>query len=685
MPRPRGTFLGYSGNLKYIVRFDLREDGATDETSDIATRSASNMISIDMFEEEYSFRRFAGTVHARDPQFFPDRNEIQASVVYRNRLNRRPAELPGDLTITLSTTGDLEIDPHRAVLILRDRETLYRYAIQIDQQESDLFREVRVEIDMIQGTEPVEPFEDGSVRRTITSLMRDAGIVVASGIDRVLPMPLGAGSRWDEQELHDFMVQHFSNFDRRQIGWEIYFLIATEFRDPATSGIMFDYQDNRQRQGVAVFHSTIAQHFAGRPDDLEYRREYLRTAVHELGHAFNLLHPFDPVKPGGLRRRSTSFMNYPHEFRHGSQQGSDAYWTRFGWSFDEDELRFLRHGHLEEVVMGGAPFGSGGGVLDRTPIGFERASARLDYRLEIRVSPKSRRAMFEFGEPVHLESVLRNLTREALPGSDTLDPVHVTTQYLIQRPNGQFHFYSPCWYRCTKDREIEMHPERRPAIYEDVSLAFDARRGFTFMEPGRYRIQAIHEINEDSFYSNVMELFVRYPTRELEDLVVPTFDESVQRYLCLWGTDTIDTSKLDVLEAFVHSRLGRSHPLYMAYAFARLMFETKARKEIDLDRKLVREIPPKLDDKLINRVFSSLGINEKAQVDPNRLAALSNPMLNYYTCRIADVFDKFDLLNNQTNTKRFNTLVDQSSARFREDSAPAAVVQAFSDRTTLPT
>ena len=101
---------------------------------------------------------------------------------------------------------------------------------------------------------------------------------------------------------------------------------------------MFDSDDDAPRQGAAVFfnHPAISGATGAERD-----REYLYTVVHELGHAFNLLHAFQKhIFQEGERRQclarpgSLSWMNYPQLFPYGNAHppgwdGVDDFWPQF--------------------------------------------------------------------------------------------------------------------------------------------------------------------------------------------------------------------------------------------------------------------------------------------------------------------------------------------------------------------
>ncbi|MET0716201.1 MAG: hypothetical protein ABWY57_14925, partial [Mycetocola sp.] len=193
-----------------------------------------------------------------------------------------------------------------------------------------------------------------------------AGIEVqTSGSSNAIPVAAaGADAKWTDAELHAAMVTHFSGWaDVPQ--WKVWLLVATEHVG-GYRGIMFDYTDTHQRQGCAVFYNQIQ---GAAPYD---QRAQLRTYVHELGHAFNLLHSWqknlaDPPQPLGDNNGlgDLSWMNYTWNYQPSSGPGGDAaYWAAFPFQFTDSEVIHLRHAFYRNVVMGANPFGRGAAEID---------------------------------------------------------------------------------------------------------------------------------------------------------------------------------------------------------------------------------------------------------------------------------------------------------------------------------
>ncbi|HEX6684675.1 MAG TPA: hypothetical protein VF062_17855, partial [Candidatus Limnocylindrales bacterium] len=149
--------------------------------------------------------------------------------------------------------------------------------------------------------------------------------------------------------LHDTMTARAQS-DLSAAAWQLHLLLLSDSTLEGLQGIMFDGAGVLPRQGAAVFLDEIRAYAAAHHHNPD--RNAIRTVVHELGHALNLAHRWEP-QVGHLE--STSFMNYPWKFVPG---GTDAYWTEFKFTFDADELEFLRHGPLGAVRPGDAPFHS---------------------------------------------------------------------------------------------------------------------------------------------------------------------------------------------------------------------------------------------------------------------------------------------------------------------------------------
>ena len=350
---------------------------------------------------------------------------------------------------------------------------------------------------------------------------------------------------WDESQLHRLMVEQFPAINRDNgIGWRFYGAQVPWFRDKETSngntlGIMFDTggtseHSNRDRQGFAVFYKAIEAEVSS-IDDVDIDTFYEYALTHEIGHVFNLMHSW--TRPGlseSDRLSNPSFMNYPQNYT-----PSEEFWTDFEHKrFDADELNFLHHGHLHEVVMGGVPFGKVDrwrefeGMSPHVDAGAQRLTLRLDTSHQDPNRPRCTNQM-RFAEPVILEAKLESRSRDALLVQDTLCPSHLRTFYQIQRPSGNISVFQPLMRRCTTNRTIRLNGSDG-ALFESVPLSHSSKGNQT-IEPGRYRVQAYTETEHGRLTSNILEFWIRYPTQDEEEILIDSFDEDLGVYLNLGG------------------------------------------------------------------------------------------------------------------------------------------------------
>jgi hypothetical protein len=405
---------------------------------------------------------------------------------------------------------------------------------------SQQFREVEFEYDRTTDANPVTsidtcahpnrpasiPCEDLS----IDDVFERAGFEVSkSGGDSVVPLA-GAGSNgtWSDAELHDAMVAYWTRFDDRP-QWSMWaFWCALHDRGSRLGGIMFDDIGPNHRQGTAIF----TEAFISNPPrgdaapDAWVARMRFWTAVHEMGHAFNLAHAWQKNLgqswiPLANETQSRSFMNYP--FRVAG--GQEKFFADFDYRFSDQELLFMRHAPARFVQMGNADW------FDDH--GFEQAA--LDHsglRLDLRMHREG--TAFEFMEPVTLELKLSNEGEQpVLVDTDALSDGDDLT-VIIKRagaPARQWHPYASY----ARDAEVDaLLPG--DARYRSIGIS-TGLNGADLAEPWSYTVQVALETGDSMVVSNPLELRVRTPRSwEEEDLAGDFFTDAVNRAMALGGT-----------------------------------------------------------------------------------------------------------------------------------------------------
>lgn len=397
--------------------------------------------------------------------------------------------------------------------------------------ESPYFRRIQYEQDCTSGVTPFASYATGSLPSggpartlTVSSAFAEAGIELqTSGVWNVVPTT-GIGPSWSNAELHAAMVTQFSLW-RDDPQWKVWSLTA-DLHDlgPGLYGIMFD-QMGRQRQGCAVFHRSLAGTSADK------KRLQLFTAVHELGHCFNLLHSWQKsyaTPPGTDDVRALSWMNYPW----GYPDGAPAFWAAFPFQFSDPELIHLRHAYRNNIIMGGNPFGTGAALDDG-----EAFSDAVEDRSGLLFEIESKR-MFALGEPVVVEFKLRGLDRRGVRVHKHLHPNLGYVQIAIQKPGGTLMAYEPSIEHCMAI-ETERLDDANPSIYDSAFIGY-GKGGMYFDTPGLYKIRAVyHALDGSRIASNTLTLRVRAPiTREDEEIAELLSGDEQGMLLYLLGSDS---------------------------------------------------------------------------------------------------------------------------------------------------
>jgi hypothetical protein len=403
---------------------------------------------------------------------------------------------PGGAHDALAVTLGADGQPDWLPPPVEQRVTVHRVA--------DLPRDLGLEVETEIGVRPPAPVASGGASMDKREALRAAGFALRDVGERTAIPHRGDG--WDYSAiftvLHDLMTATAQG-SLSDPAWEVRLLMLSRSTNANLGGIMFDIAQPF-RQGCAVFADAIRENVPVDKVDISI----IRTTVHEIGHALNLVHRFER-RVG--RRDSTSYMNYPRHFADG---GADAYWARFAFTFDRDELEFLRHGYQSAVMPGGARFGSvtywagGNGGSVPSPPELDLPGLRLT------LAPPEAGPVFAFGQPVFLEVALANNTGSPLAlGPSVIDPKLGALKILVRREHGRTEAvvdtvdgrpldaaleaaldaaepFEPMVRGCLLDELAQREPPQLPpggVLRDNLNLTFGSG-GFPFAEPGTYQV-----------------------------------------------------------------------------------------------------------------------------------------------------------------------------------------------------
>jgi hypothetical protein len=412
----------------------------------------------------------------------------------------------------------------------------------VAERVSDMLRSVGIELEVEENVAKPAAYVFNNRPITVEQALHDAGFEThtAGLLSRIPPKPDGG---WDGGHLHTLM-HDVAQASLLQRTWELHLMILSRSSKAGLLGVMFDTTEALPRQGAAVFAEEIRA-----IQGIDHDRKLIQTTVHELGHALNLAHRFERAVG---RADSLSFMNYDWRFRGGNR--SDQFWSSFAFTFDSDELEFLRHAPLPPLIPGGAPFHSvqywadgNGGYSPYVP---EAPMPQLALSLKV----PDTGPLFAFAQPVFLEVALQNRTSEPLNiPRFLLDPKAGFLEMLIKRRTlgsgpgltGAMSF-TPVVQQCFEwDTAASDLVPPQQAISDSVNLTFGSG-GFAFAEPGAYEVTAVLVIqdrdNERDFVvrSNTVQIRIAAPrTDEDEADALRLFRNDVGLYIALGGSDAL--------------------------------------------------------------------------------------------------------------------------------------------------
>lgn len=437
---------------------------------------------------------------------------------------------------------------------------------------SGYFHPVDFEFDATSDAEPVfqigthdhpnRPATLANENLSIDKVFRRAGFDVTHSPDGTVPVSgAGANNTWSDAEMHDAMQTYWSKV-ANAAQWAMWTFWARQHdQGPSLGGIMFDDIGPNHRQGTAIFTDSFIRNVpAGdaAPAAWDARMRFW-TAVHEMGHAFNLAHSWQkafgtPWIPLANQPEARSFMNYPYNV----SGGQAAFFADFAYRFTDDELLFLRHAPSRFVQMGNADW------FDHHA--FEQAFGELppaEYRLEVRANRA--KPVFEYLEPVVLEVKLTNASGEPrIVRADLLNPQHVLT--IVSRHGKDARQWVPFARTCTDAAATVLASGE--SLYESLPL-FAGLNGWDVSEPGDYEVVVVIEVDGLPVRSEPFSLRVAPPhTFDETHLAADFFTEGLGRALAFAGTE-VDTSANDTLRDTIDRLPASRAAIHAAVALAR--------------------------------------------------------------------------------------------------------------------
>jgi hypothetical protein len=511
-----------------------------------------------------------------------NRRRITASITYRDG---NAAMIPGDtVTFEANRTTGKSYGAWRLTLSgadIRPRSYDLSFVSQyFDQAEFEVDRTsdaAAPTTTMDTAAHPNRPADLPAETISLATVYQRAGfdVTMSPAISTIPNTDSGSNDTWSDGEMHNAMVMYWSRFANNP-RWALWVLFARQHdQGRSLGGVMFDDIGPNHRQGTAIFTDSFVQDApAGDANAAAWRqRMFFWTAVHEMGHAFNLAHawqkalgtangaPGDPWMPIPNEPESRSFMNYP--FRVAG--GQAAFFADFRHRFSDAELLFMRHAPRRFVQMGNSNWFVNHNF-------FEPSSLTQSGNWQLEIRPNREVSQFTFLEPVKLELKLTNTA--GVPQMVEVDMLadggHIAL--YVARNEGPARQWQPFVTHCHQSHFDMLAPGK--SVYGE-HIVSATTSGWLIDEPGFYQVQGAVDMGGDIIVSNILRLHVMAPTSPAESTLAPDyFTEDVGRALAFAGAPALgaasDTLRQVVARvpdnpAAIHAQVAISTPMLLDY------------------------------------------------------------------------------------------------------------------------
>lgn len=436
---------------------------------------------------------------------------------------------------------------------------------------SPFYRGCAVEVDVMKNRSfPLTATTVAGAAISFASVYRTAGMDCAVEVDQTnLP---------EDDDLSTVELQTALATNRRPAtnpdAWRLWLLVGSAQGD--IFGLMFD-DTAPFREGTAGFFDprfsndpVIAPSARGKKLG-EVPAGFLRTLVHEAGHAFNLFHPKHDVHNVPI---GTTIMNQTGDVM-GFASPANPYPGNVTFEFDDHNRSSLIHSPDPQVAPGWKRFGWGHGSLSEgipEPVdaaGFHPGvTVAADITLEIVLPHLVYRGQF-----VAAEFTVTNRGARPRTITSAINLSQGDLRLLVTPPADELHDVRDVIVACGDRPFVTLEPGQS---ITGTAQVFYTNVGFTFRQSGRYFVSAELDLGDRSgaiARSNTAAIVVRAPvTAEEERVAELSMEFGVGRAFAFgdYGTDAGAKKYLEELAAkYPHTESGAAAALTLANSHGR--------------------------------------------------------------------------------------------------------------------
>ena len=439
---------------------------------------------------------------------------------------------------------------------------------------SEFYRRAQLRIHTLKGAET--PPNVGTT--TFATIWADVGWELTVTDEGSVPLPaalsgININACWSRPDLHTLMssIPGYSPADLDSV-WRVH-LVAVPATLGCSRGVMFDSSLGADpnavpREGSATFSrdgypAAETSHYDAAADGQQrnFPRAYLRSAAHEVGHAFNQIHQgLEGVEDNSIMTPTPSVATVLGT--------AGTFPDDVNLAFNARVKKHLRH-LPDPAVRPGAMDFFGGAVA--AP---EAADVAWVETAELSIELSTDRIVL--GEPVELKFSLTNAGEVPLAVPASFDTESLTVRINVTDPLGRITFMRPERVNsCPRLRTEELAPS---SSVSGSTTLFWGRDGFAFEIPGRHTVEVIVLWNiagQPLAAAAEREVFVAYPTSSEDNDVAAAMLRPEMGVAVATGDPSQFPGAAERIEAM--SSAAKGHPAVAALTSLGLVEKPKSR------------------------------------------------------------------------------------------------------------
>ncbi len=441
---------------------------------------------------------------------------------------------------------------------------------------SPFFRGCRVEVDaMVNRTFPAAAVTGSGATVTFQSVYAAAGWDVRVTTDQI---NIPDDASLTNAELQQLLTTHRQGFTGDD--WRLWLLVGST--QGTLFGVMFD-DDTVPREGAVGFADATLNNDPRIAPNAQNQAlnnvptAFMRTLVHEAGHAFNLFHPKHDVHQPAI---GTEIMNQTGDVI-GFASSTNTYPGNASFAFSQHDRTSLIHAPDPQVRPGWKNFGWGHGSLSAglpAPVdvsGLASGDSADGLDLSIRMPGQA-----FVGEYLTAEVTLTNTGDSPRQVTSLLTLAEGDLVFLRTTPNGEVDHVLDITVGCGPRPMVLLQPGE--SISNHVQVFF-TNQGVTFASPGRHTVVAQLEVDAVTTAVSVpATVDVRMATSEDElSISAKSLTKGVGKALALGDFASDEDARAvltELAESHADTDTGAASALVMANSLARSFTDYRAER-----------------------------------------------------------------------------------------------------------